>query len=116
MARALDILRTSSQRFVVLLDWLMPHGGGTDVLVARANDFPSAGRHAYIVLTADARLSQANIDALHLPSDMSVTLLRKPFSLDDVLHAIEDATSILLAAQNNTPAAAPVPTLDTSSE
>lgn len=114
--RALDILRASRQRFVVLLDWLMPHGSGTDVLVARANDTPSVGRHVYVVMTADARMSQADIDALHLPSDMPVMLLRKPFSLDDVLQAVEDATRMLLPLEDNTPAVAPVFTHDTTGE
>lgn len=104
-AHALEILRNDPRRLVVLLDWLMPHGAGADVLVARAGDTPLIGRHAYIVLTADARVSQADIDALELPSDMWVTLLRKPFALDDVLQAVETAASTLqlLEARATTP-------------
>lgn len=97
---ALEILRTTPQRLVVLLDWLMPHGAGVDVLLARAGDTPPIGRHAYIVLTADARVSQADIDALHLPSDMWVTLLKKPFSIDDVLQVVESATHALLLLES----------------
>ncbi|HEX8035509.1 MAG TPA: response regulator [Ktedonobacterales bacterium] len=113
---ALDILRTSSQRLVVILDWLMPHGSGTDVLVARAKEVPLVGRHAYIVLTADARVSQADIDALGLPSDMWVRLLRKPFSLDDMLQAAEDATRALLPLENTAPTPAPAPASERASE
>lgn len=110
-AHALDILRASPQRLVVLLDWLMPHGAGSDVLLARASDTPSVGRHAYIVLTADARVSQTAIDALHLPPDMWVTLLRKPFSLDDVLQSVDAAAATLLLE-----ATAPAPIPDTTHE
>ncbi|MGZ3663654.1 MAG: response regulator [Ktedonobacterales bacterium] len=113
---ALDILRTSSQRFVVILDWLMPHGGGTDVLVARANEIPIVGRHAYIVLTADARVTQADIDALGLPSDMWVRLVRKPFSLDDIVQAVKDATYALLPLENPAPTSAPAPAPERVSE
>ncbi|MGZ3680426.1 MAG: response regulator [Ktedonobacterales bacterium] len=105
----LDILRTNSQRLVVILDWLMPHGSGTDVLVARANEFPIVGRHVYIVLTADARVSQADIEALGLPLDMKVRLLRKPFALDDMIQAVEDATRALLPLENTTPTPASAP-------
>ena len=107
---ALDILRTGPQRFVVLLDWLMPHSAGADVLLARASDTPSFGRHAYVVLTADARVSQTDIDALHLPPDMWVALLRKPFALDDVLQTVESAANALLLPE----ATATAPTPDTS--
>ncbi len=104
--RALEILRTNPRRLVVLLDWLMPHGAGADVLMARSGDTASFGRHAYIVLTADARVSQADLDALELPSDMWIMLLRKPFSLDDVLQAVETAASTLQRLEAN--ATAPI--------
>lgn len=107
---ALEILRNSPSRLVVLLDWLMPHGAGADVLMARADDTPLIGRHAYIVLTADARVSQADIDTLELPSDMWVMLLRKPFALDDVLQAVETAANTLQLLE----ASATIPISDTT--
>ncbi|MGZ3675966.1 MAG: hypothetical protein ACXVCO_16805, partial [Ktedonobacterales bacterium] len=71
---------------------------------------------AYIVLTADARVLQADIDALSLPSDMQVRLLRKPFSLDEMIQAVEDATRALLPLKNTAPTPAPAPATDGGSQ
>lgn len=109
---ALNILRASPGRLVVILDWLMPRGSGAEVLLARAGDTPRVGRHAYIVLTADARVSQTDIDALHLPSDMYITLLRKPFSLDEILQTVEVAARTILSLETS----AALSTIDTTHE
>ncbi len=84
---ALDLLRRSEQRLVVLLDYLMPKVGGKQVLQAVSQDAALATRHVYVLLTARRRLS--------LPADvvntLSVRILYKPIDLNDLLVTVAEA-------------------------
>ena len=84
---ALDLLRRSPARFVVLLDYLMPGADGKRVLQVVSQDSFLSTRHAYILLTARRRLS--------LPMDvarlLSLPVVRKPFDLEDLLVKVADA-------------------------
>ncbi len=91
---ALQILRASEQRMVVLLDQLMPGVDGVKVLQAIQQD-PALTKHAYILMTAS---SQTPSEAISLLSDLSAELLRKPFELDTLFESIERAAERLKGA------------------
>jgi CheY-like chemotaxis protein len=85
---ALDILRSSPSHLVVLLDWMMPEMSGEDVLNAVNSDRVLATRHAYALFTANAALLTPHMrELLH---ELSVPLLAKPFSIQDLLSTVED--------------------------
>jgi CheY-like chemotaxis protein len=83
---ALDLLRASERRVLVLLDQLMPGLDGTDVLAMVASDLNLTTRHAYILLSADVR--PLGPMALTLLATLSVPLIRKPFDIDDLLETV----------------------------
>jgi CheY-like chemotaxis protein len=90
---ALQILRASEQRMVVLLDQLMPGIDGIKALQTIKQD-PALTKHAYILMTAS---SQTPSEAFSLLSDLSAELLRKPFELDTLFDHIERAAERLQA-------------------
>lgn len=88
-AEALDILRASPERMVVLLDNLMPKLDGLSVLDVVAQDQRLAQRHAYILLTASPQNLPANLADIY--SGLSVSALSKPFALDTLQQIMLDA-------------------------
>jgi CheY-like chemotaxis protein len=85
-AEALGTLRTAEQREVVLLDLLMPEMDGLEVLRAVTADPRLAAQHGYILMTADSeRLVRS---AAHVLASLPVTVVRKPFDIDDVLETV----------------------------
>jgi CheY-like chemotaxis protein len=83
---ALERLRMHRTPLIVLLDWFMPGMDGIQVLQALADDASVVQPHVFIVLTAadydfKRRLSH---DLAAIPSHLSVTVLGKPFDLDDL--------------------------------
>jgi CheY-like chemotaxis protein len=89
---ALESLRASQEGMVVLLDQLMPKLDGIGVLRAVQNDPLLAHRHAYILLTARSRISTPATD---LTASLSVPIIRKPFDLEILFHAIAQAATRL---------------------
>jgi CheY-like chemotaxis protein len=84
---ALDVLRSSSQRMIVLLDLLMPHLGGAGVLHAVAADPHLATYHAYVLMTVSPQpLAQEVVDLL---PNLPVQVLQKPFELDVLLDTVD---------------------------
>ncbi|HEX9056813.1 MAG TPA: response regulator [Ktedonobacterales bacterium] len=83
---ALELLRASERRVLVLLDQLMPGLDGTGVLAMVASDLDLATRHAYILLSADVR--PLGPMALTLLTTLGVPLIRKPFDIDDLLETV----------------------------
>lgn len=74
---ALRALRTSHQRFVVLLDLRMPVLDGAAVIAAIAREKTLLRRHAYILATADNRtLPLSFVQQL---TSMEIPVLSKPF-------------------------------------
>jgi CheY-like chemotaxis protein len=85
-AQALDTLRAAEHREVVLLDLLMPEMDGLGVLHAVTADPRLAAQHGYILMTADSdRLVRT---AAHVLAALPVTVVRKPFDIDDVLETV----------------------------
>jgi two-component system chemotaxis response regulator CheY len=89
----LEQLRTHPDPLVVLLDWVMPGMDGKQVLHAVASNGPAAQRHAYILMSASAQ--RPEFKALTPPDDLDVTLLGKPFDIDDLFTTVAAAAARL---------------------
>ena len=94
---ALERLRTHPTPMIVLLDWHMPSMDGLQVLQALAADEQAVQPHVFLVLTAadneiKRRLSR---DIAAIPSHLSVTVLGKPFDMDDLLALVARAAAHL---------------------
>ena len=87
---ALNILRTSEQSLVVLLDLLMPSLDGIGVLEAVAADEALARRHAYVLITVSRRAT-----AKEFPESLAlaVPVVPKPYDLEVLLETVAEAHS-----------------------
>lgn len=90
---ALERMRKHSEGLVVLLDLMMPGMDGYAVLQVLAADSPLATKHSYILMTASGELLPENVR--QLLKHLHVPLLPKPFELDDLLAAIQQAAKRL---------------------
>ncbi|MGZ3636539.1 MAG: response regulator [Ktedonobacterales bacterium] len=98
---ALRILRTSAGRFVVLLDLLMPHMTGKDVLDAVEADRSLMGQHAFILMTAEGKtLPLAMVQTLQR---MDVPVIAKPFDIDRLVAAVMRAVDRLVGDRGTDP-------------
>jgi CheY-like chemotaxis protein len=82
---AIELLRISTQRLVVLLDIVMPHLNGVDVLTLVRGDERLA-RHAFVVWTASRHPVPPE-----LLDDLHVSLVAKPFEMDELLAVVAEA-------------------------
>lgn len=88
-ATALERMRTATERYIVLLDLIMPGMDGTAVLVDVANDTRIATRHVYILMTAaQAKLTP---DVQNILARLNAPILNKPFDLDVLLSMVGEA-------------------------
>ena len=90
---ALEQMRAHPEGLVVLLDLMMPGMDGSDVLHMLVADPSLATRHATILMTAAGRTLPEAV--WHLLNHLHGALLRKPFDLDQVLSAVQQAASTL---------------------
>jgi CheY-like chemotaxis protein len=92
---ALQRLRTHPAPMVVLLDWYMPGMDGVQVVQALAADAPVVQPHIFIVITATDSAGKGQlIRALAaIPAHLAVTVLGKPFDLDDLLAVVARAAA-----------------------
>lgn len=102
---ALERLRSHPFPMIVLLDWWMPGMDGLDVLHALAADAPEVQSHIFILVTSGtetlaARLSRNLAD---IPANLSVSVLGKPFDVDDILTSVARAAK-RLAEEGKIPA------------
>ena len=90
-AEAVDRLRRSPGRLVVLLDLRMPKMSGQEVLDLIDDSEAAMSRHAYIVMSA------YTLDAAHaaLLTRHDIAVMPKLFELDDVLGEVARAVSRL---------------------
>jgi CheY-like chemotaxis protein len=93
----LEILRTSEQRFVVVLDHLMPHLSGEQVLYAVAKDRCLRRRHAFVFVSAAPHLS-LRLTLMRVLTTFAIQRIDKPFDVDVLLDAVAQATHRLLHA------------------
>jgi CheY-like chemotaxis protein len=97
---ALDILRASREGLVVLLGLLgllgllMPCVDGEDVLEAVASDEVLTAHHAFVMVTASARRASTGRVA-ELRERLGVPLIEKPFTIYQILDAVEEASARL---------------------
>jgi CheY-like chemotaxis protein len=94
---ALDMLRTSRHRLVVLLDWMMPGMGGAEVLSAVAGDGALSARHAYVLVTASPAYVSTTV--VELASALAVPVVPKPFDVEVLLEVVAAAAGRLTAAE-----------------
>ena len=86
----LELLRSSDGPLVVLLDLMMPEMSGLRVLQVLKDAPELAARHAFVIFSA-ARSFSAPTLVFYLPHKRLFDL-PKPFSLDDLLSIVEEAT------------------------
>ncbi|MBF6589727.1 MAG: response regulator [Ktedonobacterales bacterium] len=84
---ALNDLRRTEDRTVVLLDLMMPKLDGAGVLGAVAGDRRLSSQHAYALVTATHQT--LSLAFMNLLSSLSVPMVRKPFDIDALLDLVE---------------------------
>ena len=86
---ALKALRATSERYVVLLDYLMPKMNGLEVLRAVVADPILARQHAFILISANLFSLQDELKMLLTQN--GIPLISKPFHWATLLQAVEEA-------------------------
>lgn len=86
----IQALRETPHRLVVLLDHVMPGIDGARILKTISDDETLARRHACVLITASARVAQLE-EQLNTLAHPPVSIVRKPFDLDVLLAAVEQA-------------------------
>jgi CheY-like chemotaxis protein len=91
--QALTALRTSARPLVTVLDYRLPGMSGGEVLAAVAADQHVAGRHTFVLVTADPELLPPG---LVLWADrQGIRIVPKPFEVDALLAAVAEAAGRL---------------------
>jgi CheY-like chemotaxis protein len=86
---ALEALRETSERYVVLLDLIMPGMDGVAVLRAVLSDRRLSAQHAYLVVTAGGARDVTRAEPLL--AELNGRIVTKPFDVDTLLQAINAA-------------------------
>jgi CheY-like chemotaxis protein len=86
---ALELLRTTSERMVVVLDQRMPGLDGNQVLAAVASDPLLSTHHAYILVTASPHTLRATSPLVL--GGLRVPVVEKPFDVDALLALVAKA-------------------------
>jgi CheY-like chemotaxis protein len=95
--QALELLRTSPQPLVVVLDLLMATFSGEEVLYAVAKDRRLRRRHAFVLVTAAPHLSR-RLRLMRVLTQLAIQRIAKPFDIDVLLDAVAQATRRVLGA------------------
>lgn len=89
----LAVLRASQQGLIVLVDYRMPRMDGIQMLREVVKHAQLAHTHVYLLVTANYdQLPAAGGEVL---SALAIQSVRKPFDLDDLLAAVEQARQSL---------------------
>ena len=97
---ALQLLASSVQPAVVLLDLMMPRLDGEQMLALIAGDPLLSHSHAYIVMTASRHIDFAPLR--ELLTALAIPVLYKPFDVDVLLDLI-DAQSARMGSRELSP-------------
>ena len=89
--QVLELLRTSPQPLVVVLDLLMATFSGEEVLYAVAKDHRLRRRHAFVLVSAAPHLSR-RLRLMRVLTQLAVQRIAKPFDIDVLLDAVAQAT------------------------
>ncbi|MBF6591017.1 MAG: response regulator [Ktedonobacterales bacterium] len=92
-AQALPILRDDPHPLVVLLDVMMPHMSGIEVLRAAEADPRLLRKRAYLLTTANAHILTPDFRALL--ARLAIPIVPKPFDADHLLELVERAAERL---------------------
>jgi CheY-like chemotaxis protein len=92
---ALDLLRATPHRMVVLLDLMMPKLGGEAVIEIVADDPRLRARHQYLLMTANHRAVRPELRDLLVR--LSAPVLQKPYDLDALLALVAASAARLTA-------------------
>lgn len=84
---ALKVIQASHERLIVMLDLFMPRLDGREVLRTIAADATLSTRHTYILLSANHNICLSEFNN----ATFQITLLPKPFAMDDLLHVVDEA-------------------------
>lgn len=91
---ALETLRSTPDRMVVLLDVMMPRLDGRGVLEAVTDDGRLMRQHRFVVMTAAANTLSGPL--MGLMRQVDAPALIKPFSIDRLLALVSEAASQLV--------------------
>ncbi len=91
---ALETLRSTPDRMVVLLDVMMPRLDGRGVLQAVTGDAQLMRQHRFVVMTAAANTLSGPL--MQLMRQVDAPALIKPFSIDRLLALVSEAASQLV--------------------
>lgn len=91
---ALETLRSTPDRMVVLLDVMMPRLDGRGVLEAVTDDGRLMRQHRFVVMTAAANTLSGPL--MRLMRQVDAPALIKPFSIDRLLALVSEAASQLV--------------------
>jgi CheY-like chemotaxis protein len=89
------MLTTSMERLIVLLDHKLPKLDGCDLLEIVAQDEDLRARHTFIFMTASPK--RALEDCEEALEDLDVPLIPKPFDIDELVGAVQQAEQRLVA-------------------
>lgn len=93
-ASAIVAMRAAPQSLVVLLDHIMPGVDGVSMLRSLSTERELLQRHAYVLITASARIARLEEELGALPMS-PVAIVRKPFDLDTLFAAVREASQRL---------------------
>lgn len=94
---ALQVLRSSTQRYVVLLDVMLPQLSGYELLGEIMREDDRAGFHAFVIVTAYPRALPPLETAYRLSAlAIAAPVLAKPFDVNSLLAAVSDAERRLI--------------------
>jgi CheY-like chemotaxis protein len=89
----LRLLRSTSERMIVLLDLMMPSLDGAGVLGTVAGDARLSAQFAYILITANTKTFPLAFATLL--TNLRVPIIPKPFDIDDLLALVDQANGRL---------------------
>lgn len=89
-----NMLVTSMERLIVVLDHKLPKLDGCNLLEIVANDERLSARHTFIFMTASPK--RALEDCEEAIEELDVPLIAKPFDIDQLVDAVREAEQRLV--------------------
>ena len=96
------LLEAAPDRLIVLLDHRLPVIDGCDLLEIVAQDNALRARHTFLMIAASPR--HATEDCGDALEDLDVPVMPKPFSIDDLVEAVQEAQQRIEPGSESEPA------------